>query len=383
MDITLKRIGILGGGQLGLMLLQSSMSLGLEVSVLDPNHEASVHTFSSNFVLGSFKDEETVFEFGKNLDVLTLEIEHVNINALKRLEKLGIKVFPQSHIISLIQDKGLQKNFLKKHQIPSAPFCFVDEKSKMEDISPFLPGMLKLRKGGYDGKGVQKVKDWEELQEIIKFSPFNTPCILESWAHFEKEISVIVARNENGEIVSYDPVEMEFNSQSNLVEFLIAPARISVDCSKKAKNLAENILQKLEMVGLLAVEMFLFKDDNLWVNELAPRPHNSGHHTIEACYTSQFEQHLRAILNWPLGSTATRVPSVMINLLGDQKFKGSVIYKGLEAVFKQEGSFLHLYNKKQTSPMRKMGHITLVHMNIEHAYLKAKELKEKVSVVAR
>jgi 5-(carboxyamino)imidazole ribonucleotide synthase len=376
------RIGVLGGGQLGLMFSQAAISYGLEISILDPDPNASCRNISKGFVVGSFLDSETVYQFGKNLDLITIEIENVNIEALLALEKLGVQVFPQPHLIQLIQDKGLQKQFFLDQGIPTAPFRYINSKSQLGEFLNHLPAMLKLRKGGYDGRGVQLVYDEKTLIEIIKGNFPDSPSILEDLADFDKEISVMVARNRNGEIKSYDPVEMEFNPKMNLVEFLIAPARISKETSQEAKYLAENIIEKLGLVGILAVEMFLLKNGDLWVNEIAPRPHNSGHHSIEACTTSQFDQHLRAILNLPLGSSKTKIPSVMVNLLGSPGYSGIAKYIGMEEILGEEGAYLHLYAKVQTRPYRKMGHITMVNKNLNLAIEKAKKIQNLFKIIA-
>lgn len=377
------RLGILGGGQLGLMMSQASISYGLGLYILDPDAHASARPFCHHFTQGSFSDEETVYQFGKDLDIITIEIEHVNIQALYRLEKEGIRIYPQPHILELIQDKGLQKQFLWDQGFPTAPFRFLETKAQILDYSDEFPGMLKSRKGGYDGKGVKSIQNLESAREIVKSSFPDGPSILEAWADMDLEISVIVARNFQGEVAVYDPVQMEFNPEANLVEFLKAPAPISEELRIRAQTLAKNIIEKLGMVGILAVEMFILKNGEIWINEMAPRPHNSGHHTIEACYTSQFDQVLRSILNLPLGNTGTRSPSVMVNVLGEPGHTGMVHFEGLEDILKLTGVYLHLYGKLETRPYRKMGHITLIDSDLEKAYSLAKKVKHIFKILSQ
>jgi 5-(carboxyamino)imidazole ribonucleotide synthase len=376
------KVGILGGGQLGLMISQASISYGLGLYILDPDPQASARSFCSEFSQGSFSEEETVYHFGKNLDIITIEIEHVNIQALYRLEKIGVKVYPQPHIIELIQDKGLQKQFLLDQGFPTAPYYNLDSTKSLMEHAPYFPAMLKSRKGGYDGKGVKAIRSLRDAEWIIEGNFPDGPSILEQWADMEMEISVLVARNSRGEVEVYDPVQMEFNPEANLVEYLFSPAHISIDIASKAQSLARNIIEKLGMVGLLAVEMFVLKNGEIWVNEMAPRPHNSGHHTIEACYTSQFDQLIRAILDLPLGDTGIRSPSVMVNVLGEPGYSGSVDFIGLDGVLQKKGVYLHLYGKRETRPMRKMGHITILDKDWEKAYRLAKEVKNLFKIIS-
>ena len=370
-----QKLGILGGGQLGLMFIQAAMNYGLELYILDPDPNASCSNYCKNFLTGSFLDEETVYNFGKQLDIVTIEIENVNVKALKRLEKEGVKVFPQPHIIELIQDKGLQKQFFIDHSIPTAQFVFIDAKNQLNDFSYMFPSVMKSRKAGYDGRGVYNVN---AEADIIR--AFDVPSILEKRVEFIKELSVLVARNERGEIKTFDVVEMEFNSAANLVEYLIAPAWISEKIEIEARELAITIIEELKMVGLLAVELFLTAEGLLIVNELAPRPHNSGHHTIEANYVSQYEQHLRAILDLHLGSTKARSNAVMLNVLGEPGFDGPARYQGIELLSEMEGVYIHLYGKKITRPNRKMGHITIINFDLEAAYVTARYIKENFKV---
>jgi 5-(carboxyamino)imidazole ribonucleotide synthase len=311
-----------------------------------------------------------VLFFGRKVDVLTIEIEHVNTEALFQLEKEGIKVFPQTKVIELIKDKSLQKQFYKDNNIPTANFQFV---SNISEVKFNFPCVNKLNKGGYDGRGVQILKTKSE-------SLFDAPSFIEEKVDFEKELSVIIARNESGQISVYPMIEQQFNKEANLVEFLFSPANVTNDIEVQGIQIAKDIITKLDMVGVLAVELFLTDRGKLLVNEIAPRTHNSGHHTIECCNTSQFEQHFRAILNLPLGKTALNKPGAMLNLLGDKNHFGDVFYEGLNKVFKKEDIFVHLYGKKQTKPFRKMGHLTIVGSNIKEVLVKANEIKELIKV---
>lgn len=370
-------IGILGGGQLGRMMIQNAINLNLTISVLDPDKNAPCRHLVKKFVQGSLTDFETVYDFGKDKDLITIEIENVNIEALKALEKEGKKVYPQPHIIELIQDKGAQKMFYQRNDIPSPDFFLVEEKSQISKYADYFPFFQKLRKGGYDGKGVVKLVSPHHLDKA-----FQAPSVLERLVDFDKELSVIVARSESGEIKCFPVVECEFNPELNLVEFLFSPANIKKNTEKEAIKIATSVAEKLGIIGLLAVELFLTKDGKLLVNEIAPRPHNSGHHTIEANVTSQFEQHLRAILNLPLGDPAIVRAGVMVNLLGDFGYEGPAIYQGMEDVLKFSGVYVHLYGKASTKPFRKMGHVTIVDDDILKARQKARLVKNTLKVIA-
>ncbi len=371
-----QHIGILGGGQLGRMLIQSGIDININFSVLDPDASAPCQTIS-NFTQGKLTDYKTVIDFGKNCDLITIEIENVNVDALKELVRQGKKVFPQPEIIELIQDKRTQKEFYKKNNIPTADFLLVQDKEEVANHVSFLPAVNKLGKEGYDGRGVQILRTEQDLNKA-----FDKSGLLEKLIDFEKEIAVIVARNENGEIVSYPAVEMVFHPTANLVEYLFSPAAISPTIAIEADRIAKDIIQKLEMVGLLAIEMFVTKDGKVLVNEVAPRPHNSGHQTIEANVTSQYEQHLRAILNLPLGSTVAYQPSAMVNLLGEEGYTGEAKYDGLQEVLQLSGTHVHLYGKKITKPFRKMGHVTIVDAYVESLKKKANFVKQTLKVIA-
>lgn len=370
------RIGVLGGGQLGRMLMQSGIDFNIQFSILDPDPQAPCSSISK-FTNGNLTDFKTVLDFGKECDLITIEIENVNVEALKKLVSLGKKVYPQPEIIELIQDKRTQKEFYKKNNIPTADFILTANKKEVEDNKNFLPAVNKLGKEGYDGKGVQILRTEQDLSKA-----FDAPGLLEKLIDFEKEIAVIVARNQQGNIVTYPAVEMIFHPQANLVEYLFSPAQISSVVASQADAIAKEIIQKLGMVGLLAVEMFVTKDGKVLVNEVAPRPHNSGHQTIEANVTSQYEQQLRAILNLPLGDTATILPSAMVNLLGEDGFSGDAKYEGLEEVMNVAGAHVHLYGKKRTYPFRKMGHVTIVDSDMESLKKKANFVKHTLKVKA-
>ncbi|HRH66509.1 MAG TPA: 5-(carboxyamino)imidazole ribonucleotide synthase [Bacteroidia bacterium] len=371
------RFGILGGGQLGRMLLQKAADYNVTNSVLDPDPEAPCRYLADEFVCGSFQDYETVLNFGRTVDLLTIEIEHVNVEALEQLEKEGIQVFPQAKVIRLVQDKGLQKIFYRTNGIPTAEFQLLDSLEHIEKYASQFPFIQKLRKGGYDGKGVVRLENSGEISK-----GFDAPSILEKLVTFEKEISVLVARNRHGECAAFPAVEMEFNAEANLVEYLFSPATIKPEQETKAIEIALNVARSIQVVGLLAVEMFLTRSGEILVNEIAPRPHNSGHQTIEGNSTSQYEQHLRAILGLPLGSTQMIRPCVMVNLLGEKGYTGHAVYEGLEDALAVSGVHLHLYGKKITRPFRKMGHVTVTADTLEAAKEKASKIKNMIRVMA-
>jgi len=370
------KIGLLGGGQLGRMLIQSGIDFNIQFSVLDPDVSAPCANISK-FTVGKLTDFQTVIDFGKECDLITIEIENVNVAALKELVKQGKKVYPQPDVIELIQDKRTQKEFYKRHNIPTADFILTSDKQEVLANKHFLPAVNKLGKEGYDGRGVQILRSEKDLSKA-----FDAPSLLEKLIDFEKEIAVIVARNEKGEIKSYPAVEMVFHAEANLVEYLFSPAQIADVVALQADSIAKAVIQKLNMIGLLAVEMFVTKDGQVLVNEVAPRPHNSGHQTIEANVTSQYEQHLRAILNLPLGDTSTLLASAMVNLLGEENYTGEAIYQGMEDVLKVDGAHVHLYGKMKTKPFRKMGHVTIVDDDKESLKKKVNFVKQTLKVIA-
>ena len=371
------KIGVLGGGQLGRMMIQSAINYNLYICCLDPDGNAPCKSLANEFTKGSLTDYDTVYKFGKDKDIITIEIENVNVEALKALQKEGKKVFPQPEVIEIIKDKGLQKMFYQRNDIPSPDFFLVENKTQIEKYRDFFPFFQKLRTGGYDGKGVVKLGHPNKIDHA-----FEAPSVLERLVDFDKEISVIVARNESGETKCFPVVECEFNSEANLVEFLFAPANIKKGVEKQAYDIAVKVAEKLGIVGLLAVEFFVTKDGKVLVNEVAPRPHNSGHQTIEANYISQFEQHLRAILNLPLGDTSIAKPSVMINLLGEKNYEGPAKYEGLLDAMKYKGVYVHLYGKSNTKPFRKMGHVTIVDDDLNLAKKKAITVKDIIKIIS-
>ncbi len=368
------RLGILGGGQLGRMLIQSGIDLNIEFNVLDPDPQAPCSKIA-NFTTGKLTDFDTVMRFGETCDLITIEIENVNTAALKELVKKGKKVYPQPEVIELIQDKRVQKQFYKDNGIPTADFILTANRAEVEANASFLPAVHKLGKEGYDGRGVQMLRTSADLPKA-----FEAPGLLEKLIDFDKEIAVIVSRNEGGDVKAFPSVEMVFHPEANLVEYLLSPAQIPSTIDQQASALASQIITSLNMVGILAVEMFVTKDGNVLVNEIAPRPHNSGHQTIEANVTSQYEQHLRAILGLPAGSTAILKPSAMVNLLGEEGHSGKANYQGLEEVLNVEGVHVHLYGKKVTKPFRKMGHVTIVDTDLNSLKKKIEFVKQTLKI---
>ncbi|WP_179345404.1 5-(carboxyamino)imidazole ribonucleotide synthase [Winogradskyella ursingii] len=375
------KLGILGGGQLGKMLLYDTRKYDIYTCVLDPSEEAPSRMACNEFTVGDLMDYNTVLNFGKQVDVLTFEIENVNVDALETLEDEGVKVFPSSKTLRTIQNKGTQKLFYRDNKIPTADFSRFAHTSEIKDAIKNgglkLPFVWKSARFGYDGQGVKVVRTLDDLNELP-----NVECIAENLIPFKNELAVIVARNEKGDVRTYPVVEMEFHPEANQVEYVICPARITEDVSKKAELVALRTANAFKHVGLLAVEMFQTKDDEIIVNESAPRPHNSGHYSIEASYTSQFEQHLRCILNLPLGNTDSKVAGVMVNLVGADNHTGNVVYKNIEEIMAMEGVTPHIYGKKQTRPFRKMGHVTIVNKDVSKAREIAEKVKQNIEVIS-
>ena len=368
------KIGILGGGQLGKMLCMAGSGMSLNISVMDKSKSFPAGLVCKNFIEGDITSEKDVLDFGRSVDVLTIEFEKINVDALYQLESEGKKVFPSASIIGMIQDKGTQKQFYSNHNIPTSDYYLCESKedvlSRMEDGEFSFPFVQKTRRDGYDGQGVLVCKD-----ESYKSKLFDAPCVIEKMVDIEKELAVIVCRNEKGDIAIFDTVEMVFDPQANLLDYQLAPARIDKSMVYEINDLAMSIAQKLDLVGLLAIELFLDTSGKILVNEMAPRPHNSGHHSIEACFTSQYENHLRAILNLPLGKTDILSPSILINLLGCENYSGKATISGSEDILKVQGSHLHLYGKNDTKPYRKMGHVTLLHEKEHVPYDSIDEIK--------
>ncbi len=376
------KLGVLGGGQLGKMLLTETRKLDIHTVVLDPNPNAPCRIGCNEFVQGDLMDYQTVFNFGMKVDLLTIEIENVNVEALAALEEAGKTVYPSSKQLSTIQNKAKQKLFYTDSGIPTAPYTRfaytkeIETALKHETIS--LPFVWKSAQFGYDGQGVKIVRTYADLNTLP-----NVECIAEEMIPFKNELAVIVARNVQGEMGTYPVVEMEFHPEANQVEYVICPARISEEVAKKAEFIALKTSLAYDHVGLLAVEMFQTRDDDILVNEVAPRPHNSGHYSIEGAYTSQFEQHLRAILGMPLGGTDSKVAAVMVNLVGAEGYQGEVYYQGMEALLRQTGVTPHLYGKRQTRPFRKMGHVTIIDKDIHEARKKAESIKRTIRVISK
>jgi 5-(carboxyamino)imidazole ribonucleotide synthase len=373
------KLGILGGGQLGKMMLYDTRKFDIQTYVLDPSDEAPCKIACNKFFQGNLMDFETVYNFGKQVDVLTFEIELVNLDALEKLESEGIKVFPSPKTLRLIQNKGIQKDFYSQNNIPTAAYQRFEnlDDLKIEVQNLKFPFVWKCTEFGYDGTGVKIIRTLSDLDNLP-----NVECISEEMILFKNELSVIVCRNPSGEIKTYPVVEMEFHPEANQVEYVICPARIEDKVANKAREIALNVSKKFNHVGLLAVEMFQTINDEIIVNEVAPRPHNSGHHTIEASYTSQFENHLRAILNLPLGNTDSKVAGIMVNLVGEEGFSGDVIYENIETILGWNGVTPHIYGKKQTRPFRKMGHVTIVNSDIKIARKIAEDVKNTIRVIS-
>lgn len=375
------KVGILGGGQLGKMIGIAAAPWHLPISFLEPSPHPPVQGFVQNLIKGSLNDRDDVLKFGLQNEVISIEIEHVDVGALLELEKRGVAIYPQPKVLQMIQDKGLQKEFYQLNRFPTSSFELVHNKSellqKIKAGTIQLPFVQKLRKGGYDGKGVLVVQSTSDFENL-----FDAPAVIEDLVPIDKEIAVIGARNKDGAFRAFPPVEMEFNPAANLVEFLSCPANISSDLIEEATSIVESLMTTSHLIGLLAVEFFLTKNGTLLINEIAPRPHNSGHHTIESCSTSQFEQHLRSILNLPLGDTGLLSPSIMMNLLGAEGYQGFPVYKGIEKALSIEGVHVHLYGKNMTKPFRKMGHVTITAPTLDQAREKAKMVKKILKVVA-
>lgn len=375
-------LGILGGGQLGKMLLYETRKFDIKTSVLDPSKNAPCKIACDTFEVGDLMDFETVYNFGKKVDVLTFEIEHVNIDALELLEKEGVTVYPSSNTLRNINDKITQKKFYQTHQIPTSAFQIFNSKDELivaiNKYEVRYPFVWKQSTGGYDGMGVCIVRNKEDLANVK-----DTPCIAEKLIPFVNELAVIVSRNPNGEVASYPVVEMEFHPEANQVEYVICPARIENNIAERAKKIAEKVSNSFEHVGLLAVELFQTEEGEILVNEVAPRPHNSGHFSIEGSLTNQFEQHIRAILNLPLGNTKSKIAAIMVNLVGEEGYTGDAYYKNLEQILNLDGVTPHIYGKKQTRPYRKMGHVTIVNNDISKARKIAEVVKNTIKVINR
>ncbi|MCC7244203.1 MAG: 5-(carboxyamino)imidazole ribonucleotide synthase [Saprospiraceae bacterium] len=379
---TTKKIGILGGGQLGKMLCLAAANWDFKTCILDTSADVPAAKVCHEFSKGNFNDYQTVLDFGRDKDLITIEIEHVNTEALEALEASGVEIHPAPRALKIIKDKGLQKQFYAENDIPTAHFELFDDADAVRDAVASgrwsLPFVQKSRTAGYDGKGVSIIRTKSDLD--AKLLP--GPCLLEILTPIQTEIAVIAARNKQDEVVTYPAVEMDFHPEANLVEMLVCPARISPLVAAQAEALAERVIRAFDVCGLLAVEMFLTPDQQILVNEVAPRPHNSGHHTIDSAITSQFEQHLRAICGLPLGATRQIQPAVMVNVLGEDGFSGPVHYEGADECLAMEGVHIHLYGKTETRPFRKMGHVTITDDTLEGAIVKAQKVRSTLRVIS-
>lgn len=375
-------LGVLGGGQLGKMLLAETHKFDIYTAILDSNKNAPCAEICNRFEVGDLLDYNAVYAFGKTVDLLTIEIENVNIDALDQLEKEGLTIYPKPKDLRIIQSKARQKHFYIDHDIPTAPFlhyAYLEELiHSIEHSVLSFPFVWKAARFGYDGNGVKIVRNLSDLENLP-----NVECITEQLIPFKNELAVIVARNKDCETKTYPVVEMEFHPEANQVEYVICPARIEESVAKKAQEVALKVVNNLDFIGLLAVEMFQTTNDEILVNEVAPRPHNSGHYSIEASYTNQFEQHLRSILNLPLGNTESKVAGIMVNLVGEEGFSGQVFYENIEDVLRIDGVTPHIYGKKETRPFRKMGHVTIVNKDIDTAREIAQKVKETIRVITK
>ena len=376
------KLGILGGGQLGRMLLAETQKFDIHTSILENNKNAPCAEICNEFVVGDLLDFNAVYQFGKKVDILTIEIENVNLDALDKLEDEGVTIYPKPKDLRIIQSKARQKHFYVDNNISTAPFshyAYLEELiHSYENNSLAFPFVWKAARFGYDGNGVKIVRNLDDLGSLP-----NVECITEELIPFKNELAVIVARNKDGETRTYPVVEMEFHPEANQVEYVLCPARIDSKIAEKAREVALKVVNDLDFVGLLAVEMFQTETDEILVNEVAPRPHNSGHYSIEASYTNQFEQHLRSILNLPLGNTESKVAGIMVNLVGEEGFSGAVVYQNIAEILKINGVTPHIYGKKETRPFRKMGHVTIVNSDINKAREIAQKVKETIRVISK
>lgn len=377
LNYTMQKIGILGGGQLGRMLLQAAADFVVETYVLENDPGCPAAHLCHHFVQGDIKNFDDVYNFGKGLDAITIEIESVNVEALEALEKEGVRVYPKPAAIRTIKNKILQKTFYKENEIPSPAFIITQSQTEAKSRKDLLPAVHKLGEGGYDGRGVEVLRKEEDLERA-----FDQPAVLETMVEIEKEIAITVAKNDAGQLTLFPAVEMLFDSKLNLLDFQLSPARIDKQVLWKAEAMAQKVVEKLASPGLFAVELFIDRTGNVWVNETAPRVHNSGHHTIEANYCSQYHMLLRILMQLPLGNTQPIIPSSIVNILGTPGYQGDAIYEGLDEVLKMDNVFVHLYGKKTTKPGRKMGHVTILSQEPQELIYKANKIKNTLKVIA-
>jgi 5-(carboxyamino)imidazole ribonucleotide synthase len=377
MHSTTYRIGILGGGQLGRMLLQAAANYPVETFVMENDPQAPAAHLCHHFTKGDIRNFDDVYHFGKGLQAITIEIENVNVEALEKLETEGVKIFPRPSVLKKIKNKILQKEYYKAHDIPSAAFIITNNLNELKEQEDFLPAVHKLAEGGYDGKGVQIIKTKQDIEK-----GFDVPSVLEKLIPVHKEIAQMVAINEKGDTALYPPVEMVFDPHLNLLDFQVCPAEIETRVLWKIEAIALSVVRNFKSPGIFAVELFVNRDGDVFVNETAPRVHNSGHHTIEAHYSSQFDMLWRIMLGYPLGNTEHILPSIMVNLVGAKEHSGDVKYEGLEEVLKIENAFVHLYGKQQTKPGRKMGHVTIMSREKQDLTHKANIVKHTLKAKA-
>lgn len=376
-DIQMK-LGILGGGQLGRMLLQAAANYDATTYVLENDAHCPAAHLCHHFTLGNIQDFDAVYNFGKGLDAITIEIEAVNVDALEKLEAEGVKVYPRPSAIRTIKNKILQKQFYKENEIPTASFFITENKSDLLNHISFLPAVHKMAEGGYDGKGVQIITSEKEIE-----LGFNVPSVLEQKIKIAKEIALIVGMNAKGETIIYPPAEMIFDPVYNLLDYQLSPAKLEEKVLWKAQAIARKVVQGLKSPGLFAIELFIDKNEDVWVNETAPRVHNSGHHSIEANYSSQYDMLLRILLDYPLGNTDAILPSAIVNIIGSEGYSGEVYYEGLDEVLKMDNVFVHIYGKKQTKPGRKMGHVTIMSKDYQDLTHKANKIKHTLKAITK
>lgn len=371
------KIGIIGGGQLGKMIVQEAKKMGLYVIILDPTPDSPAGQIADQQILADLNNGEKIEELVNQCDITTFEIEHINTEILKKLEEAGKSIFPASRVLEIIKDKSKQKEFLNKFNIPTSDWHMIDEDRVMSEKFGF-PVVQKACRGGYDGRGVYVIKNKEDVENRLK-----TESFLEEYIDFDKELAIIVARNRKGEIATYPLVEMVFDEEENICDMIIAPARVDENIYKRASEIGIDCVKALDGVGVFAIEMFLTKDNRVLVNEIAPRVHNSGHYSIEGCVTSQFEQHIRCIMGLPLGSTELVIPTVVINILGDKEHRGIPDYAGIDKSLEIPGVNIHIYGKKETRPYRKMGHVTIIDKEIDKAIEKANRVKKTLKALSK
>ena len=373
------KLGILGGGQLGKMLLQVTSRLSIKTNILDPSEDSPCKNLCNEFEIGNLMDFDAVYQFGKKCDLVTFEIEHVNIEALEKLESEGTKVYPTSKTLKIIQNKNLQKQFFIDNNIPTSDFYYFkspkDFKNSLHKNQISFPCVWKKTKFGYDGYGVEIIKSIEQIDNLP-----NEEFIIEEFIPFEKELATTIVRNYSGDIQIFPLVQMDFNKESNQVEYVVCPAQVNREIKDLANALAMKVSKSFKHVGLLAIEMFLTKDNKILINEVAPRPHNSAHYSIEACENSQFQQHINSILNLKLGSCKSNNNAIMVNLVGEKGYSGPVIYQGIEKAMEQSNVSVHIYGKSNTKPNRKMGHVTVTDENLKNGLKKAKSVKNLIKV---